>query len=134
MGPVFQQEVQVLQCVAEGANFNNLNINYVHEYSHVPLHISKSDFSSAKFIGANLSHVFFEESDFTGADFTNANLNGADFEGCLVSVEQLEQAKDICNLTLPDGDTVVARYIDGAIKMCKGYKIGDENKKFRTAV
>ncbi|MBP9722622.1 MAG: hypothetical protein KBD64_05630 [Gammaproteobacteria bacterium] len=36
MGPVFQQEVQVLQCVAEGANFNNLNINYVHEYSHVP--------------------------------------------------------------------------------------------------
>jgi len=61
------------------------------------------DFSNANLAGTNFTKAILVGSNFQGANFKNCDLEEADFTQANVTLEQLNQASNLCNTILPDG-------------------------------
>jgi uncharacterized protein YjbI with pentapeptide repeats len=84
----------------EGADFTGMHLQ--------ELVVEGGSLYKARFIGADLRdatlfHVNMREADLTNADLTGATIVAADLTGAIITDEQLNQAKLIQDVTMPNG-------------------------------
>lgn len=82
------------------SNFENANFLLANFSS---ADFSGSNFKHASLVNANFSHANLTSIDFTEAKFDGADLSSANLSGSLITDEQLQTTKSICDAILPNG-------------------------------
>lgn len=93
-------DARVDRTLLHGANLSCANLRNADLDS---ADFSRADLSKATLDGARLRYTDLCEADLTEASLLEADLDGANLKGAKVSLEQLEKARSLRDITMPDG-------------------------------